>query len=123
MTFFFCFVEAIAILTPGVLNGKFVLFVLAMQTVLQKKLESTYYDSKYILPFQKYTANTYNIENSFLSLTVLDLTSEQLVKPGMDKACIPSIFIKTSQFFFGESCLMSAFFGKLRMIEIGPRGR
>ena len=44
-----------------------------------------------------------------------------------DKACIPSIFIKTSQLFFGESCLMSAFtkkcFEKLRMIEIGPRGR
>ena len=44
-----------------------------------------------------------------------------------DVACIPSIFIKTSQiFFFGESCLMSAFtknfFEKLRMIEIGPRG-
>ena len=44
-----------------------------------------------------------------------------------DKACIPSIFIKTSQFFFSESCLMSAFiqifFEKLRMIEIGSRGR
>jgi hypothetical protein len=26
-----------------------------------------------------------------------------------DIACMPSIFIKTSQFFFGESCLMSAF--------------
>ena len=26
-----------------------------------------------------------------------------------DMACIPSFFIKTSQFFFGESCLMSAF--------------
>jgi hypothetical protein len=41
-------------------------------------------------------------------------------------ACIPSIFIKTSQIVFGESCLMSAFtkifFGKLWMIEIGPRG-
>jgi hypothetical protein len=38
-----------------------------------------------------------------------------------------SIFIKTSQLFFGESCLMSAFtkqfFGKLRMIEIDPRWR
>jgi hypothetical protein len=33
------------------------------------------------------------------SLTLLDLTSEQLVQPGMDTACIPSIFIKTSQFF------------------------
>ena len=45
----------------------------------------------------------------------------------MDMACIPSIFIKTFKFFFGESGLMSAFtkifFGKLRMIEIGPRGR
>ena len=44
-----------------------------------------------------------------------------------DSKCIPSIFIKPSQFFFGESCLMSAFtkisFGKLRMTEIGPRGR
>ena len=44
-----------------------------------------------------------------------------------DKTCIPSIFIKTSQIVFGESCLMSAFtkniFEKLRMIEIGPRGR
>ena len=43
-----------------------------------------------------------------------------------DMACIPSIFIKTSQIFFGESCLMSAFtknfLGKLRMIAIGPRG-
>jgi hypothetical protein len=42
-----------------------------------------------------------------------------------DIACIPSIFIKTSQILFGESCLMSAFtkkfFGKLRMIEIGPQ--
>ena len=25
-----------------------------------------------------------------VSLTLLDLTSEQLVQPGMDKACIPS---------------------------------
>ena len=45
----------------------------------------------------------------------------------MDKACIPSIFIKTSQFFFDESCVISAFtkffFEKLRMIEIGLRGR
>ena len=45
-----------------------------------------------------------------------------------DKACIPSIFIETSQIvFFGESCLMSAFtkkfFEKLRVLEIGPRGR
>ena len=44
----------------------------------------------------------------------------------MDMACIPSIFIKTFQFFFGESCLKSAFtkkfFGKIRMIEMGPRG-
>ena len=35
--FFFCFVEGIVILTPGVLNGKSVLLVLTMQTVLQKK--------------------------------------------------------------------------------------
>jgi hypothetical protein len=39
---------------------------------------------------------------------------------GADIACIPSIFIKASQLFFGESCLMSAFtkffFEKLRMI-------
>ena len=35
--FYFCFVEGIVILTPGVLNGKSVLLVLAMQTVLQKK--------------------------------------------------------------------------------------
>ena len=44
---------------------------------------------------------------------------------GTDMACIPSIFIKTSQILFDESCLTSAFtknvFGKLRMIEIGPR--
>jgi hypothetical protein len=43
-----------------------------------------------------------------------------------DMACISSIFIKTSQFFFDESCLISAFtkkfFGKLRMVEVGPRG-
>ena len=41
--------------------------------------------------------------------------------------CISSIFIKTSQFFFDESCLISAFtkkfFGKLRMLKVGPRGR
>jgi hypothetical protein len=41
-------------------------------------------------------------------------------------ACITSILIKTSQ-KIGESCLISAFtkkfFGKVRMIEIGPRGR
>ena len=45
----------------------------------------------------------------------------------MDMACIPSIFIKTSQFFFDESCLISAFtkifFGKLRTLKLGPRGR
>ena len=33
---------------------------------------------------------------------------------------------KLFNFFFGESCLMSAFtkifFGKIRMIEMGPRG-
>ena len=44
-----------------------------------------------------------------------------------DKACMPSIFIKTPQIFFDESCVISAFtkkfFEKLRMIEIGPRGR
>ena len=40
--------------------------------------------------------------SDFLSL--LELTSEQFVQPGMDKACIPSIFIKTSQFF----CLVKA---------------
>ena len=33
-------------------------------------------------------------------LTLLDLSGEQLVHPGMDMACIPSIFIKTSQIFF-----------------------
>ena len=42
-----------------------------------------------------------------------------------DKA-MPSIFIKTPQIFFDESCVISAFtkifFEKLRMIEIGPRG-
>ena len=32
-------------------------------------------------------------------LTLLDLSGKQLVHPGMDMACIPSIFIKTSQFF------------------------
>ena len=41
-----------------------------------------------------------------------------LKNPGADMACIPSILIKTSQFFFGENCLISAltkkFFGKLR---------
>ena len=51
----------------------------------------------------------------------------QSVPMDTDKASIPSIFIKTSQIFFGESCLMSAFtknfFEDLRMIEIGPRGR
>ena len=60
-------------------------------------------------------------------LTLLDLSGEQLVHPGMDMACIPSIFIKTSQIFFDESCLISAFtkifFGKLRMLKVGPRGR
>ena len=29
-----------------------------------------------------------------------DLACEQLVNPGMEKACIPSIFIKTSHFFW-----------------------
>ena len=42
-------------------------------------------------------------------------------------ACMPSIFIKTSQIFFVESCWISAFtkkfFGKLRLLEVGPRGR
>ena len=48
-------------LTPGVLNGKSVLLVLTMQTVLQKKdKEHTSYSSKYVLSFQKYTANIYN---------------------------------------------------------------
>ena len=53
-------------------------------------------------------------------LTLLDLSGEQLVHPGMDMACIPSIFIKTSH-FFGESCLMSAFTKQFLgwMIEIG----
>ena len=40
---------------------------------------------------------------------------------------MPSIFIKTPQIFFDESCGISAFtknfFEKLRVIEIGPRGR
>ena len=44
-----------------------------------------------------------------------------------DMACMPSIFIKTSQLFFVESCWISAFtkifLGKLRMLEVGPRGR
>ena len=44
-----------------------------------------------------------------------------------DMACMPSIFIKTSQIFFVESCWISAFtkkfFGKLRLLEVGPRGR
>ena len=61
-----------------------------------------------------------------LVLTLLDLSGEQLVHPGMDMVCIPSIFIKTSQFFFDESCLISAvtnfFGGKLRMLKVGPRG-
>jgi hypothetical protein len=43
-----------------------------------------------------------------------------------DIACISSIFIKTSQFVFDESCVISAFtknfFEKLGMIEIGARG-
>ena len=47
--FYFCFVEGIIILTPGVLNGKSVLLVLAMQTVLQKKKLSTYHNSTYCL--------------------------------------------------------------------------
>ena len=34
-----------------------------------------------------------------LKFLILDLTSEQLVQPGMDMACIPAIFIKTSPFF------------------------
>ena len=46
--------------------------------------------------------------------------------PITDMACIPSVFIKTP-LIFGESCSMSAFtkdfLGKLRMIELGPRGR
>ena len=37
MPFFFCFVEGIGILTPGVLNGKSVLLVMAMQTEKKKK--------------------------------------------------------------------------------------
>ena len=43
-----------------------------------------------------------------------------------DIACIPSIFIKTSQSFFDESFGISAFtkifFEKLGIIEIGARG-
>ena len=33
---------------------------------------------------------------------------------GTDMACIPSIFIKTSQIYFGESCLTSALGGAKR---------
>ena len=44
-----------------------------------------------------------------LKFVILDLTSEQLLQPDMDKACIPAIIIKASQYFIGESCLMSAF--------------
>ena len=46
---------------------------------------------------------------------------------GTDKACIPSIFIKTSQFLLVKArCQFSPnfnFFEKLRKIEIGPKGR
>ena len=68
----------------------------------------------------------FSIQIRVNSLILLDLSGEQLVHPGIDMACIPSIFIKTSQFFFDESCLISAFtkifFGKLRMLKVGPRG-
>ena len=69
--------------------------------------------------------------NSVLMLTLKDAVGVgvggQKCPLETDDACIPSIFIKTSQFFFfGERCLISAFtkiqFGKLRMIEIGRRG-
>ena len=42
-------------------------------------------------------------------------------------ACIPSIFIKTSQIFFWwklfDFSFHQIFFGKLRMLKVGPRGR
>ena len=51
---------------------------------------------------------------------IIDITTLKI-------ACMPSIFNKTPQIFFDESCVISAFtkffFEKLRMIEIGPRGR
>ena len=44
---------------------------------------------------------------------------------GMDKACMSSIFVKTSQIFFWWKLLdvsfHQIFFEKLRMIEVGPR--
>ena len=40
-----------------------------------------------------------------------------------NKACMPSIFIKTSQKFLLGVSFHKFFFEKLRMIEIGPRGR
>jgi hypothetical protein len=51
-------------------------------------------------------------------LLTLKLAGGGIHPSSTDMACIPSIFFQTSQFFFGESCLMSAFtknfFKKLR---------
>ena len=52
-------------------------------------------------------------------LTLNDAGGGQNDPLGTDKACMPSIFIKTSQFIF----LMKAIRFQLRMIQIGPRGR
>ena len=52
---------------------------------------------------------------------------DRLLSGGTDTACVHSIFIKTSQFFFDESCLIPAltkfFGGKLRMLKVASRGR
>ena len=67
------------------------------------------------------------MENCVYILTLKDVGGGQNDPLVTDKACMPSIFIKTPQIFFYESCVISAFtkifFEKLRMIEIGPRGQ
>ena len=67
------------------------------------------------------------MENCVYILTLKDAGGGQNDPLVTEKTCMPSIFIKTPQIFFDESCVISAFnkkfFEKLRMTEIGPRGR
>ena len=64
------------------------------------------------------------MENCVYILTLKDAGGGQNDPLVTEKTCMPSIFIKTPQIFFYESCVISAFtkkfFEKLRMIEIGP---
>ena len=79
---------------------------------------------QYVKPFP---TGCFVIITHKVRLTLKDAGGGQNDPLVTDKACMPSIFIKTPQIFFDESCVISAFtknfFEKLRMIEIGPRGR